>query len=215
MWRLRGRLPEGSDNVELNILIAGVGGQGNLFASSILAGYLMQKGYRIFAVETIGAAQRGGSVVSHLRVSDADIYSPLIPAGKVDILLGFETIEMLRNFGLLAGDGIYLLNDYQEPTVLCNMEMDTYPPDGEIRTALRGSGRQGYIIKATECARQIGDSLLTNVVMVGALCQMAPIFDNSEVKRVLTGKTPARLKEQNLRAFDAGGSLIREARRQA
>jgi len=197
--------------MELNILIAGVGGQGNLFASSILAEYLLNKGYKVLAVETIGAAQRGGSVVSHLRVSDAEIYSPLIPAGKVDILMGFETIEMLRNFELLAGDGMYLLNDYKEPTVLCNMEMDTYPPDEEITAALKKSGKKGYSIKATECARQIGGSLLTNVVMAGALCQISPLSDSQEVKQVLAGKSPARVKEQNLQAFDAGGSLVQEA----
>jgi indolepyruvate ferredoxin oxidoreductase beta subunit len=201
--------------MELNVLIAGVGGQGNLFASSILAEYLIKKGYKIFAVETIGAAQRGGSVVSHLRVSDAELYSPLIPAGKVDILMGFETIEMLRNFELLAGDGMYLLNDYKEPTVLCNMEMDTYPSDEEIRAALKKSGKKGYSIKATECARQIGGSLLTNVVMVGALCQVSPLFDSQEVKQVLVGKSPARVKEQNLQAFDAGGSLILKAMRKS
>jgi len=197
--------------MELNILIAGVGGQGNLFASSILAEYLMKKGYKVFAVETIGAAQRGGSVVSHLRVSDVELYSPLIPAGKVNILMGFEIIEMLRNFELLAGDGMYLLNDYKEPTVLCNMEMDTYPSDEEIRAALKKSGKKGYTIKATDCARQIGGSLLTNVVMVGALCQVSLLFENQEVKQVLAGKSPARVKEQNLQAFDAGGSLILEA----
>jgi len=197
--------------MELNILIAGVGGQGNLFASSILAGYLIEKGYQVLAVETIGAAQRGGSVVSHLRVSDAELYSPLIPAGKVDILMGFETIEMLRNFELLAGDGMYLLNDYKEPTVLCNMEMDIYPSDEEIQAALKKSGKKGYSIKATECARQIGGSLLTNVVMVGALCQVSPLFDSQEVKQVLAGKSPARVKEQNLQAFEAGGSLVQEA----
>ena len=200
--------------MELNILIAGVGGQGNLFASSILAEYLLQKGYKVLAVETIGAAQRGGSVVSHLRISDAEIYSPLIPAGKVDILMGFETIEMLRNFELLAPDGIYLLNDYKEPTVLCNMEMDTYPSNEEIRAALKKSRKKGYTIRATECARQIGGSLLTNVVMVGALCQVAPLFDSQEVKRVLAGKSPAKVKDQNLQAFAAGGSLIKEAVRQ-
>ena len=197
--------------MELNVLIAGVGGQGNLFASSILAGYLLKKGYKVLAVETIGAAQRGGSVVSHLRVSDAELYSPLIPAGKVDILMGFETIEMLRNFELLAGDGMYLLNDYKEPTVLCNMEMDIYPSDEEIQAALKKSGKKGYSIKATECARQIGGSLLTNVVMVGALCQVSPLFAKEEVKQVLAGKAPAKVKEQNLRAFEAGGSLIQEA----
>ena len=201
--------------MELNILIAGVGGQGNLFASSILAEYLLTKGYRVLAVETIGAAQRGGSVVSHLRISDAEIYSPLIPAGKVDILMGFETVEMLRNFELLAGDGMYLLNDYKEPTVLCNMEMDTYPSDEEIQAALKKSGKTGYSIKATECARQIGGSLLTNVVMVGALCQVSPLFDNQEVKQVLAGKSPAKVMEQNLQAFAAGASLIQEAMRQS
>ena len=201
--------------MELNLLIAGVGGQGNLFASSILAEYLIKKGYKVFAVETIGAAQRGGSVVSHLRVSDAELYSPLIPAGKVDVLMGFEIIEMLRNFELLAGDGMYLLNDYKEPTVLCNMEMDTYPPDEEIRAALKKSKKRGYTIKATDCARQIGGSLLTNVVMVGALCQVSPLFDSQEVKQVLVGKSPARVKEQNLQAFDAGGSLIQKAMRES
>jgi len=201
--------------MELNVLIAGVGGQGNLFASSILAGYLLKKGHKVLAVETIGAAQRGGSVVSHLRVSDAELYSPLIPAGKVDVLMGFEIIEMLRNFELLAGDGMYLLNDYKEPTVLCNMEMDTYPSDEEIQAALKKSGKKGYSIKATECARQIGGSLLTNVVMVGALCQVSPLFDSQEVKQVLVGKSPARVKEQNLQAFDAGGSLIQKAMRES
>jgi len=166
-------------------------------------------------VETIGAAQRGGSVVSHLRISDAEIYSPLIPAGKVDILMGFEASEMLRNFELLAPDGIYLLNDYKEPTVLCNMEMDTYPSDEEIRAALKKSGKKGYTIKATERARQIGGSLLTNVVMVGALCQISPLFISQEVKQVLAGKSPVKVKEQNLQAFDAGGSLIQEAVRKS
>jgi Pyruvate/2-oxoacid:ferredoxin oxidoreductase gamma subunit len=122
---------------------------------------------------------------------------------------------MLRNFELLTGDGMYLLNDYKEPTVLCNMEMDTYPSDEEIQAALKKSGKKGYSIKATECARQIGGSLLTNVVMVGALCQVSPLFDSQEVKQVLVGKSPARVKEQNLQAFDAGGSLILKAMRKS
>ena len=200
--------------MNLNILIAGVGGQGNLFASSILAEYFTNKGYRVLAVETIGAAQRGGSVVSHLRVSDSKIYSPLIPAGKVDILMGFEILEMLRNFQLLSADGSYLLNDYKEPTVLCNMEMDTYPSDEMIMAALQKSGKKGYTIKATECARQIGGSLLTNVVMVGALCQLSPLFNRQEVRQVLAGKSPPKVRDLNLKAFDAGGSLISEAIRQ-
>lgn len=201
--------------MNLNILIAGVGGQGNLFASSILANYFINNGYKVGAVETIGAAQRGGSVVSHLRVSDSDIYSPLIPAGKVDMLMGFETLEMLRHFQMLGADGVYLLNDFKEPTVLCNMELDTYPSDEIIAAALRQSGKKGYAIKATACARQIGDSLLTNVVMLGALCQLSPLLSDEGVKQVLSSRSPAKARELNLRAFEAGSSLVLEAMRQS
>jgi len=201
--------------MNLNILIAGVGGQGNLFASSILANYFINNGYKVGAVETIGAAQRGGSVVSHLRVTDSDIYSPLIPAGKVDILMGFETLEMLRHFRMLGADGVYLLNDFKEPTVLCNMELDAYPSDEIIAAALRQSGKRGYTIKATECARQIGDSLLTNVVMLGALCQLSPLLSDEGVKQVLASRSPAKARELNLKAFEAGSSLVLEAMRQS
>ena len=201
--------------MNLNILIAGVGGQGNLFASSILANYFINNGYKVGAVETIGAAQRGGSVVSHLRVTDSDIYSPLIPAGKVDMLMGFETLEMLRHFQMLGGDGVYLLNDFKEPTVLCNMELDTYPSDEIIAAALRQSGKKGYTIKATECARQMGGSLLTNVVMLGALCELSPLLNDEGVKQVLSTRSPAKAQELNLRAFEAGSSLVLEAMRQS
>jgi len=201
--------------MNLNILIAGVGGQGNLFASAILAEYFINKGFEVLAVETIGAAQRGGSVVSHLRISDSSIYSPLIPAGKVDLLMGFEVLEMLRNFKLLSADGSYLLNDYKEPTVLCNVGLDTYPSDEIITAALQKSRKKGYTIKATECARQIGSSLVTNVVMVGALCQLSPLFNSQEVKQVLIRKSPSKVRDSNLKAFEAGGSLISEAMRQS
>ena len=196
--------------MNLNILIAGVGGQGNLFASAISAEYFINKGFEVLAVETIGAAQRGGSVVSHLRISDSSIYSPLIPAGKVDLLMGFEVLEMLRNFKLLSADGSYLLNDYKEPTVLCNVGLDTYPSDEIITAALQKSRKKGYTIKATECARQIGSSLVTNVVMVGALCQLSPLFNSQEVKQVLIRKSPSKVRESNLKAFEVGGSLISE-----
>lgn len=195
--------------MNLNILIAGVGGQGNLFASSLLADYFIGNGYKVLGVETIGAAQRGGSVVSHLRVNDSSIYSPLIPAGKVDILVGFETVEMLRNFKMLSSDGFYLLNDYQEPTVLCTMGLDTYPAYETIMRAIKKSGKKGHVIRATDCARQIGSSLLTNVVMLGALCQLSSLLDSDEVKQILTKKAPPRAKDLNLKAFDAGGSLVK------
>jgi len=128
--------------------------------------------------------------------------------------MGFETLEMLRHFQMLGGDGVYLLNDFKELTVLCNMELDTYPSDEIIAAALRQSGKKGYTIKATDCARQIGDSLLTNVVMLGALCQLSPLLNDEGVKQVLSTRSPAKARELNLKAFEAGGSLVLEAMRQ-
>ncbi|GAH88988.1 unnamed protein product, partial [marine sediment metagenome] len=139
----------------------------------------------------------------------------LIPAGKVDMLMGFETLEMLRHFQMLGADGVYLLNDFKEPTVLCNMELDAYPSDEIIATALRQSGKKGYTIKATACAREMGGSLLTNVVMLGALCQLSPLLSDEGVKQVLASRSPAKARELNLRAFEAGSSLVLEAMRQS
>ncbi|HEX78445.1 MAG TPA: indolepyruvate oxidoreductase subunit beta [Dehalococcoidia bacterium] len=196
--------------MKLDVFIAGVGGQGNLFASRVLAVYSLGKGYTVLATETIGAAQRGGSVVSHLRISDAEIYSPLIPVGQVDILMGFETIEMLRNINLLSPQGEYLLNKYQIPTVRCNMGLDTYPSDEAIMEALQATGKRGYVIEATEAAWRVGDSVLTNVVMLGALCEISPFFDSDEVKRVLAAEAPRKAVDSNLRAFEAGKALMAE-----
>lgn len=197
--------------MNLNILIAGVGGQGNLFASSVLATYFMNGGYQVAAVETIGAAQRGGSVMSHLRISDSRIFSPLIPPGTCHLLIGFETLEMLRNFRMLSSSGAYVLNAYKEPTVLCNMSLDTYPSDEEIHTVLERSGRKGYTVAATRCARDLGNGLLTNVVMLGAVCHLSSLLDGGSVKQVLEQRSPARIREQNLAAFDAGQSLVSDA----
>jgi len=125
--------------------------------------------------------------------------------------MGFEILEMLRNFELLSTDSTYVLNDFKDQTVLCNMELDTYPSDESIMAALQKSGKKGYTIKATECAREIGNSLLTNVVMVGALCQLSPLFNSQEIKQVLVGKSPSKVREQNLKAFEAGGLLLQKA----
>lgn len=196
--------------MKLDVFIAGVGGQGNLFASRVLAMYSLGKRYTVLATETIGAAQRGGSVVSHLRISDTGIYSPLIPLGQVDILMGFETIEMLRNINLLSPQGEYLLNNYQLPTVMCTMGLDTYPSDDAIMESLQATGKRGYVIKATEAALRVGGSVLTNVVMLGALCEMTPFFDSKEVKEVLAAEAPRKAVDSNLKAFEAGRALMAE-----
>ena len=120
-----------------DIAIAGVGGQGNIFATNVLCQYAMVRGKRVLGTETIGAAQRGGSVVSHMRISDEAIYSPLIPAGTADVLVGMETLELLRHVGILDPDGYYIMNLYSAPTVFTNMGIDEYPGRDAIIKAVK------------------------------------------------------------------------------
>ena len=120
-----------------DIIIAGVGGQGNIFATNVLCRYAMERGLEVLGTETIGAAQRGGSVVSHMRIADRSIYSPLIPPGSADVLLGMESLEMLRNAAMLGAEGYYLWNLYAVPTVYTNLGIDCYPDEAEISVTER------------------------------------------------------------------------------
>ncbi len=197
--------------MKFNILIAGVGGQGNLFASALLAKSAIRRGYSVLATETIGAAQRGGSVVSHLRVADARLYSPLIPDGQADYLVGFEPIELLRHLRKLDPKGQYLLNMHPVFTVDCNMGLDRYPTPAEIVDALTKLNLRGHVFDATATADDIGDPLLMNMVMIGALCAVCPFFGQDEIKALVAEGSRAALVEANLTAIDAGAQLVRQA----
>ncbi len=191
-----------------DILIAGVGGQGNIFASNVLSQYAMEGGFNVLGTETIGAAQRGGSVVSHVRISDKPIFSPLIPPGSVDILLGMETLEFLRQIGLLGKDGYFILNLLSVPTVYTNLGIDRYPPQEEIIKAARKVCDRGYEIFATQKAAQLGSIQMTNVVMLGALVKVDDFFDYNEVRKLVENLSSKRFSEKNLSGFEAGYGLV-------
>ncbi len=197
--------------MKLNILIAGVGGQGNLFASALLAKSAIRRGYQVLATETIGAAQRGGSVVSHLRVADSPLYSPLIPDGQTDFLVGFEPIELLRHIRKLNPAGQYLVNLRPVLTVDCNMGLDHYPAQSEILDALGWLRLRGHALHATEAADEIGDPLLMNMVMLGALCAASSFFGLDDIKALVAEDARRALVEANLEALDAGAELVRSS----
>lgn len=194
--------------MKMDVVIAGVGGQGNIFASLVISQYAMNRKFNVFGSETIGAAQRGGSVVSHIRISEKEIYSPLISRGQADLLIGMEMVEMLRHIRLLNPQGIYLLNTMKIPTVLNNMDLDAYPEKEEILQAARQYCPNGYVIDASALAKKLGNIQMTNVVMLGALTKAVPFFDYQEMKWLVNANSPTRFKEANLRAFEEGYRLI-------
>jgi indolepyruvate ferredoxin oxidoreductase beta subunit len=194
--------------MKMDVVIAGVGGQGNIFASLVISQYAMNRNLNVLGAETIGAAQRGGSVVSHIRMADGPIYSPLISRGQADLLVGMECVEVLRHLRLLNPQGIYLLNAMKIQTVLNNMGLDEYPPYEEILRALRKYCPKGFVIEASALAKKLGNIQMTNVVMLGALVKMVPFFDYDEMKWLTNVNSPPRFKEANVQGFEEGYKLI-------
>ena len=194
--------------MKMDVVISGVGGQGNIFASVVISQYAMNKKLNVFGAETIGAAQRGGSVVSHIRIAEGAIYSPLISRGQADLLVGMECVEMLRHLRLLNPKGTYLLNSMRIQTVLNNMGLDEYPAHEEILLAARKYCPNGYVIEASALAKKLGNIQMTNVVMLGALVKIMPFFDYEGVKWLIGANSPERFKGANIKGFEEGFKLI-------
>ena len=194
-----------------DIAIAGVGGQGNLFATRVLCQYALDRGKEVLGTETIGAAQRGGSVISHMRVSDEPIHSPLIPRGRADVLVGMETIELLRHLALLNPGGYYIMNLYSVPTVYTNLGIDDYPSQEEIIRAVRAVCPRGVELRATYRAAELGSPQMTNVVILGALAQMDDFFEVRGVRELVEAISPPGFRARNLAGFEAGREMVQAA----
>lgn len=194
--------------MKLNLIVAGVGGQGNILASQVVAKAAMAAGYNVVNTETKGAAQRGGSVVSHVRIAEGTIYSPLVPPGRADVLLGFEPLEALRYLGHLKAGGWYVINTTPIPTILANLGIDAYPTTEEIAVCLAKSSARGYCFDATAEARQLGDVLLTNVVMLGAFSTLNTILAPEALLSTLLATVSEKFHAADKAAFKRGQELI-------
>ncbi len=196
--------------MKMDVVIAGVGGQGNIFASIVISQYAMNKKLNVLGAETIGAAQRGGSVVSHIRISEGAIYSPLISPGQADLLIGMEYVEMLRHLRLLNPKGAYLVNAIKIPTVQNNMGLDEYPEPDEILKAAKKYCPNGHVIDASNLAKKLGNVQMTNVVMLGALAKVLPFFDYEEMKWLVASNSPTRFKEANMKGYEEGYKMVKK-----
>ncbi len=190
----------------LNVVIAGVGGQGNVVASEILATALSRAGYRVSVGETFGASQRGGSVMSHVRASRAATPGPLIPKGLVDIVLGFEPLESLRvltDYG--RGTTRVVVNPRPVYPLGVQRGEATYPPTETLLDALRELAADVLPVEGTELARRAGDVKAQNIAMLGALAGSGwlPIL-GATFDPVLTERFGEDLLRLNREAFRLG-----------
>ncbi len=194
--------------MKFDLVIAGVGGQGNILASQVVAKCAMDAGYNVVNTETKGAAQRGGSVLSHVRIADGEIFSPLVPAGQADVLLGFEPLEALRYIGLLSKQGTFIINTAPVATILANLKVDEYPSTDQIMATIKEKGLKGHFLNATKAAKDLGNVLLTNVVILGAFSAVSDILPPDVILKKLLTMVDEKFHADDSRAFAVGRGLI-------
>lgn len=187
-----------------NILLCGVGGQGTLLASNILAETAMLAGFDVKKSEVHGMAQRGGSVVSHVRFSEK-VHSPLIRKGECDLLLAFEELEALRWSEFLKPNGTVLMNTQKILPMSVSAGNGTYPEG--IRDRLLKLPAQVTAVDALGKAVELGNPKCVNVVLLGMLAKRLPILPRKTWEEVLMTRVPAKFRELNTKAFDAGWTL--------
>jgi indolepyruvate ferredoxin oxidoreductase, beta subunit len=186
----------------INFLMAGVGGQGTILASNILAEAGVELGYDVKTAEVHGMAQRGGSVESHVRWGEK-VYSPLVEHRKADFVIAFEMLEAGRWPVYLNKDSVVLINRYRIPPPPVNLGKATYPQDKEIEEILSSKGSNILWIDATEIARGLGNPAMVGVVLLGALSRQ--VGGNEELwLSVIERQVPGKFLEMNKKAFLAG-----------
>ncbi len=190
----------------LNFVLVGVGGQGTLLASDVLAELGMRLGYDVKKAEVHGMSQRGGSVVSHLRWGE-QVFAPVIARGEADFLVAFEKLEAARFIELLRPGGTVLVNDYciQPATVIAGGP--AYPADESIRSVLAQVTPNAVWVKGFEIAEKLGNARVANTVMLGALSRQLE-FDAAIWSQVLEERVPAKYRQLNLDAFLAGRNAV-------
>ena len=188
-----------------NIILAGVGGQGILTIAAILDIAALNNGLFFKQSEVHGMSQRGGAVESHVRISEGNIYSDLIPQGKADLILGMEPMETLRYIPFLKKDG-WLITDTKP-----FLNIDNYPDENEIFTKLK-SYKNNHILDASKIAKKVGNARATNLVLLGAASHLIPIKERALIAAIKTLFTPKgqRIIDLNIKAFEAGKELVAE-----
>jgi len=188
-----------------NLMIAGVGGQGTVLASKLIAAAAMKKGFNARTTETIGMAQRGGSVFGHCRIGE-NIFSPLIPAGMANALIAFEPAEAVRQMAYLSKDGIVVVcSNAIKPITNPNANADKYEAAVMI-DYLKANVSKLIIVDGQRLTAQNAKTL--NVSLVGAAIQSKVLpFDAETFIEALTEMLPKHLLEMNLKAFELGREI--------
>ena len=188
-----------------DFLFAGVGGQGTILASDILAEVGLLSGYDVKKSEVHGMSQRGGAVESHVRWGEK-VYSPLIEEGEPEFLLAFEMLEAARWAHFLAEKTVAIVNRQQVFPPAVNLGQAKYPTEAEVEQILKSSGAKVIWVEGAAKALELGNPALGGVVLLGALSmRLEEAADLWE--KAIAGLVPEKFRELNLEAFRAGRKM--------
>ena len=152
--------------MQKNIILCGVGGQGTVLASKLIAAASLAKGYEVMSAETIGMAQKGGSVFSHLRIGEG-LKSPMIRKGTADLILAFEPAEAVRMLPYLKPDGALAVNSHPVMPVTAALKGTDYTGT-EMIDYLQSTVKNLLVVDGVAAVKEIGNPKTLNVVMLGA-----------------------------------------------
>ncbi len=181
-----------------NIIICGVGGQGTVLAAKVLSQAAISKGERVLSAETIGMAQRGGSVVSHVRIGDA--FSPLVPRGQADVLIAFEAAEAVRNIDFLKPDGTVIVNKKIVQPITASLSGKAFD-EKEMIDYLQKRAAKVVAVDTDQACMELGSSKVVNMVLLGAASRSG-IIPVEELKTAIKQLVKPDFYELNVRAVD-------------
>lgn len=185
-----------------DLLMVGVGGQGIVLASDILGEVAIAAGYDVKKTDTIGMAQRGGSVVSNIRIA-SHVWSPLIKEGEADMLVAFEKLESARWSSYLKPNGLVIINDQAIPPLSVSSGNNRYPSNEEIENIVKQRTDRIYFIDGASKIKALGDIRTLNIFMLGCISSLLPI-DSQIWQDCIARMLPPKILDINIKAFALG-----------
>ncbi len=186
-----------------NILLTGIGGQGTITASKLLTIGLMNAGYDVKMSEVHGMSQREGKVLTHLRYGDK-VFSPVVPMGEADIIMGFEELEVLRNIDYLKKDGIIVLNTVQFNPISVLSGKDKYPKG--IKEMIEAKTPNLLAFNASEEAEKLGSQKVMNIILLGVVIREMKL-EHIDWDKIFKENAKAEFYELNKKALEIGLNL--------
>jgi indolepyruvate ferredoxin oxidoreductase beta subunit len=193
---------------EFNIVLAGVGGQGTLLAAEILGIAALKEGLNVRVSEIHGMAQRGGAVVSTIRIGEK-VLATTILEGQADVLLGFEPLETLRNLRFASEKTLVVMSDERIPPTELSAKKMKYPSMDEILAKIHRFTKNVILLDTAKLAREAGNIITENIVLVGALAATGKIPVKKEcLKEALSELVSAKHLKMNVKAFELGYACV-------